>query len=76
MKHQGAAMKSKTMKQVAAMLRKARANQGLSLREAARRSGLSVAQLSKLEAGKTENPTMVTIVRASPVYGIEAADWF
>lgn len=69
-------MATKTMKQVATMLKKARAAKGLSLREAARRSGVSVANLSKLEAGEVSNPTFVTMVAVSSVYGLEASDWF
>jgi transcriptional regulator with XRE-family HTH domain len=69
-------MKFKTMAEVAVMLRKAREKRKLGLREAARKAGISAAQLSKLEAGETENPTMVTIVRLSPVLGLKPHQWF
>jgi transcriptional regulator with XRE-family HTH domain len=69
-------MATKTMKQVSAMLKRVREKKGWSLREASRRSGVSVANLSKLEAGKTGNPTIVTMVAISNAYGIKVHDWF
>lgn len=66
----------KTMKQVAVMLKKAREKRQLSLRAAARVSGVSAANLSKLESGKLDNPTMVTIVLVSAAYGVKPEDWF
>jgi len=69
-------MKVKTMAEVAAMLKRSRENKKLGLREAARMAGISVANLSKLESGEADNPTMVTIVRLSPVLGLRPRDWF
>jgi transcriptional regulator with XRE-family HTH domain len=69
-------MKFKTMKEVAVMIKKAREKKGLSLQQAADAAGMSKPHLWELENGKSENPTMVTIVRLSAVLGIRPQSWF
>jgi transcriptional regulator with XRE-family HTH domain len=69
-------MATKTMTDVGEMLKKARAKCGYGLRETARKAGVSPATISKLEAGKIDNPTFLTMVRISLVLEIKAADWF
>jgi transcriptional regulator with XRE-family HTH domain len=48
---------------VGGVLRRSRLAEGLGLRELARESGLSAGQLSRIEAGKTEQPSVETLVR-------------
>jgi transcriptional regulator with XRE-family HTH domain len=48
---------------VGGILRRSRLAEGLGLRELARASGLSAGQLSRIEAGKTEQPSVETLVR-------------
>jgi transcriptional regulator with XRE-family HTH domain len=50
---------------VGGVLRRSRLAEGLGLRELARESGLSAGQLSRIEAGKTEQPSVETLVRLS-----------
>lgn len=65
-----------TMADISTMLKRARERQGISMREASRRSGVSLAQLSKLESGGSDNPTYLTIISVSRVYGIQPRQWF
>jgi len=52
-----------TASTVGDVLRRSRQAEGLGLRELARESGLSAGQLSRIEAGKTEQPSVETLVR-------------
>ena len=51
-------------------LEKARQSLGLSLTEIARRSGIDLASLSRLEAGKTSDPTFETLSRYAAALGL------
>lgn len=59
------------LRQITWVLKQERERQGLTLEQLSQRCGIDAAPLSRLETGKTANPTMATLQKIAAALGKE-----